>query len=246
MWPGTIMVKWLSMPSSRPSSTAKRKAAAKKAPNERRAFSTPLVISVGNKDQVVIPGAQCVYSYDPDSGKELWRVTYTGFSNVPRPVFGRGLVFIATGFQQPTLIAVRPDGRGDVTRTHIAWTLTRGAPFTPSPLVAGDELYVISDSGILSVLDAVSGRLHYQQRLGGNFSASPVLADGRLYFLSEEGVTTVVAPGTTFNRLAVNRLDAVALASMAVVDGAIVVRSQSHLYRLGASSSPSRRSKLLF
>ena len=205
-----------------------------------QAYTTPLVINVAGHDQLVSVGAYRTEAYEPETGRDIWRVGYAdGFSNVPRPVFGRGLVFIATGFQQPTLIAVRPDGRGDVTRTHIAWTLTRGAPFTPSPLVAGDELYVISDSGILSVLDAVSGRLHYQQRLGGNFSASPVLADGRLYFLSEEGVTTVVAPGTTFNRLAVNRLDAVALASMAVVDGAIVVRSQSHLYRLGASSSPS-------
>ena len=105
----------------------------------------------------------------------------------PRPVFGHGLVYIATGFQQPALIAVRPDGTGDVTSTHVAWSMTRGAPFTPSPLLVGDELYVISDLGVLTCADAKSGKVHWQQRIGGNHSASPIFADGRIYFLSEEG-----------------------------------------------------------
>ena len=153
---------------------------------------------------------------------------------MPRPVFGKGLVFIATGFQQPTMIAVRADGEGDVTRSHIAWTLSRGAPFTPSPLLVGDELYIVSDTGVLTLVDAASGLVHYQQRLGGNYSASPILADGRIYFLSEEGVATVIAPGKMFNRLAVNRLDGSTLASMAMSGGAIYVRSDSHLYRISS------------
>ena len=110
-----------------------------------------------------------------------------GFSNVPRPVFGHGLVYIATGFQQPSLLAVRADGTGDVTKTHIAWTLRRGAPLTPSPLLVGDELYVVSDGGIATCLDAKTGETRWLQRLGGSYSASPVFADGRIYFLSEEG-----------------------------------------------------------
>ena len=153
---------------------------------------------------------------------------------MPRPVYGHGLVFIATGFNQPTLIAVRPDGQGDVTRTHIAWTLSRGAPFTPSPILVGDELYVVNDIGILTVLDAKTGTIHYQQRLGGNYSASPVFADGRIYFQSEEGVTTVIPPGRQFGRLAVSRLDGATLASMAVSSGAIFIRSDTHLYRVGS------------
>lgn len=200
-----------------------------------QAYTTPLVINVGGRDQLLSVGAYRAVAYDPLTGQEIWRVDYEpGFSNVPRPVFGHGLVFIATGFQEPTLIAVRTDGSGDVTRSHIAWTLKRGAPFTPSPILVGDELYVVSDAGILTVVDARTGKVHYQQRLGGNYSASPVLADGRLYFSSEEGVTTVVAPGTTFNRLSANRLEGAMLASMAVADGAIFVRSDTHLYRLGA------------
>ena len=199
-----------------------------------QAYTTPLVITVEGRDQLISVGAYRAGAYDPATGREIWRVSYAdGFSNVPRPVFGNGLVFIATGFQQPTLIAVRPGGEGDVTRTHVAWTLTRGAPFTPSPILVGDLLYVVSDSGILTLVDAAGGKVHYQQRLGGNYSASPVLADGRIYFLSEEGVTTVISPGVAFNRLAVNRLDGATLASMAMSDGAVYIRSHTHLYRLG-------------
>ena len=149
-------------------------------------------------------------------------------------VFGNGLVFIATGFQQPRLIAVRPDGSGDVTSTHVAWTLTRGPPYTPSPLLVDTDLYVVSDGGILTQVDSWTGAVHYQQRLGGgSYSASPVFADGRLYFLSEEGVTTVISPGPAFTRLAVNRLDGATLASMAVVAGAILLRTDRFLYRVG-------------
>lgn len=199
------------------------------------AYSTPLVIRVGEQDQVVSTGAFRVVAYDPLTGRELWRARYAdGFSNVPRPVFAHGLVFVATGFNEPALIAVRPDGRGDVTGTHVAWRLTRGAPFTPSPIVVGDDLYYVSDTGVLSSADARTGQVRWQQRLGGNYSASPVYADGRLYFLSEDGVTTVVAPGA-FRRLATNRLDGDTLASMAVSNGAFYIRTGTHVYRIGTS-----------
>jgi outer membrane protein assembly factor BamB len=174
-----------------------------------QAYSTPLTITVGDRDEVISVGAYRAAAYDPLTGQEIWRVSYgDGFSNVPRPVFGRGLVYIATGFQTPSLIAVRPDGKGDVTRTHVAWTITRG------------------------------GQIQWQQRLGGNYSASPVFADGRIYFQSEEGQTTVVAPGREFKKLAVNRLDGYTLASMAVSQGTLFIRSHSHLYRIGAGSKP--------
>jgi outer membrane protein assembly factor BamB len=204
-----------------------------------QAYTTPLTIRVGDRDQIVSVGAYRAGGYDPASGREIWRVRYDeGFSNVPRPVYGHGLVFIATGFQQPTLIAVRPDGEGDVTRTHVAWTLRRGAPFTPSPILVGDELFVVSDTGILTCVDARTGTVHYQQRLGGNYSASPIWADGRIYFLSEEGVATVIAAGKVFSKLAVNQLDGATLASIAVSGGSLFIRSHSHLYRIGARQRP--------
>jgi outer membrane protein assembly factor BamB len=198
-----------------------------------QAYSTPLAIRAGEKEAIVSVGAYRAAAYDPQNGKELWRVSYAdGFSNVPRPVAGHGLVYIATGFQQPSLLAVRTDGTGDVTRTHIAWTLQRGAPHTPSPVLVGDELYIVSDMGVASCVDAKTGAVVWQQRLGGNYSASPVFADDRIYFLSEEGTSTVIAPGREFRRLAMNQLDGPTLASMAVSGGSFFIRSRSHLYKI--------------
>lgn len=198
-----------------------------------QAYTTPLVVRLPAGDQVISPGAFRAVSYEPRTGKELWQVRYgDGFSNVPRPVYSNGLVFICTGFQQPSLLAVRLDGRGDVTKSHIAWTLKRGVSLTPSPLLIGDELYMVSDNGVASCVDAKTGVPHWQVRLGGNHSASPVYADGRIYFLSEEGESVVIAPGKEFKALAKNQLDGPTLASMAVSKGSIFVRSQTHLYRL--------------
>ena len=199
-----------------------------------QAYSTPLIIRVGDRDQLFSIGAFRASAYDPESGDELWEVSYgDGFSNVPAPVYGHGMVYIATGFQTPSLLAVRADGRGDVTRTHTAWTLRRGAPLTPSPLLVGDELYLVTDFGIATCLDARTGEIHWQERLGGNHSASPVFADGRIYFQNETGVTRVIAPGTEFTLLATSELDGATLASPAVADGSFFIRTESHLYRIG-------------
>jgi outer membrane protein assembly factor BamB len=198
-----------------------------------QAYSTPLAIRAADRDQIVSVGAFHAVAYDPQNGKEIWRVGYPeGFSNVPRPVYGAGLVFITTGFQQPSILAIRPDGKGDVTRTHVAWTLSRGAPLTPSPLLVGDDLYAVTDNGIASCLDARTGAVRWQQRLGHSFSASPVLADGRIYFLDEDGRTTVIKPGGAFEPLATNALDGPTLASMAVAARSLFIRTATHLYRI--------------
>jgi outer membrane protein assembly factor BamB len=207
-----------------------------------QAYSTPLIIRVGDRDEVISVGAYRAAAYDPATGREIWRVGYPvrfpdGFSNVMRPVYGAGLLFISGGFNIPSFMAVRPDGTGDVTRTHVAWTLMRGAPLTPSPLVIDNDLYIVSDNGIALCLDARTGQTYWQQRLNGNYSASPVYADGRIYFLSEEGMATVIAPGHQFRELATNRLDGATLASIAVSNGSIFIRSDTHLYRIGARAS---------
>ena len=200
-----------------------------------QAYATPLIVRVGDRDQLVSPGAYRAAAYDPLTGREIWRVGYVdGFSNVPRPVAGHGLVYIATGFQQPSLIAVRTDGTGDVTRSHVAWKISRGVPLTPSPLLVGDELYFVSDGGVASAVDARSGEVLWQHRLAGNFSASPVFVDGRIYFQSEEGITTVLAPGREFRQLATSRIDGATLASPAIAGRSFFLRSDSHLYRIAA------------
>jgi outer membrane protein assembly factor BamB len=197
------------------------------------AYTTPLVIRVGSAHQVVSPGAFRAVAYNPENGREIWSVRYgDGYSNVPRPVSAHGLVYIATGFNHPNLIAVRPDGSGDVTSSHVAWTERRSAPLTPSPLVVGDELYMVSDSGIASCLDARTGESHWRERLGGSHSASPVHAAGRIYFLNEDGQSVVIEPGKAFRRLATNTVDGRTLASMAISGGSIFIRSATHLYRI--------------
>jgi outer membrane protein assembly factor BamB len=196
-------------------------------------FSTPTLIQAAGRRQVVSPASEYVMAYDPTTGRELWRVRYPGgYSVIPKPVFAHGLVFVCSGYNKPVLHAIRPDGAGDVTKSHVVWTVNRDVPHTPSLLAVGDELYMVADRGIASCLDARTGKVHWSQRLGGNFSASPVLADGRIHFQSEEGVTTVVQPGKLFRSLAVNDLGERTLASMAVAEGAIFIRTEQRLYRI--------------
>ena len=203
----------------------------------RMAYTTPLTIQVEGKPQLVSTGGDQVVTYHPLSGEEIWRVRYDGFSLVPRPVFGLGLVYICTGYPHPSLYAIRPDGEGDVTESHVAWTLKRGVPLNPSPLLVGEELYMVSDRGIASCLAARTGKHHWQERLPGEYSASPVYADGKIYLLNEEGEATVLEVGKEFKKLASNRLPGRTLASFGVHGSAIYLRTDSHLYRIEKPSS---------
>jgi outer membrane protein assembly factor BamB len=198
-------------------------------------FSTPTVIEVDGAKQIISAGSGMVGAYRPEDGEELWRVEYDeGYSVVPRPVFSDGLVFVISGFETPTLLAIDPHGAsGKVTESHVKWRHKKGAPLTPSVLVVDDELYFVSDAGVASCLDTATGKVRWTKRLGGNFSASPVFADGRIYFLSEEGRMHVVARGRSFQLLAANDIEERTLASAAVSHGALYVRSETHLWCFG-------------
>jgi outer membrane protein assembly factor BamB len=200
-------------------------------------FSTPLAVEVDGRTQIVSAASGFVGGYDPADGRELWRVLYgQGYSVVPRPAFAHGLLYVSSGFDSAVLYAIRPQGaKGDVTKSHVAWTIRKGAPNTPSPLVAGDELYLVSDAGIATCADARSGKVHWTERLpGGKFSASPVFADGRVYFQNEEGDGFVVKAGKKYELLAENELGERSLASYAVGDGALFIRTEKHLWKIAA------------
>lgn len=201
--------------------------------NARRkfSFSTPLVIDAKNGQQVILPGSDMVGAYHPDTGAEIWKVTFSGYSVVPRPVTAHGLVFFSSGFDRATAIAVKLGGRGDVTESHVAWTANKGAPHTPSMLTVGNELYMVSDGGIASCIDSQTGKVHWQERLGGGHSASPIDSRQRIYFVSEAGVVNVVAAKKEFKLLATNKLGERSLASPAVADGALFIRTAGHLWR---------------
>ncbi len=199
-------------------------------------FCTPLVIEVGGVKQLITPGSGVVQSLDPATGSELWRVNYDqGYSVVPRPVFAEGLLFVCTGYDKPGLLAIRVDAgsKGDVTGSHLAWRLDKFVPHNPSAVVVGNEVYCVADNGVLSCVDAKTGKVHYQERCTGPSSSSILSADGKLFLLDERGQGVVVQAGTTFKVLATNDLDERSLASYAVVGSDLLVRTAEHLYRFG-------------
>ena len=204
----------------------------------RKAFATPQIVMVGGSPVLVSAGSMAAYGYDPLTGKELWRLEErTSFSASVRPVAGHGLVYYSTGFNTGQVLAVRPDGRGDVTNTHVAWRATRGAPKKPSPLLIGDLLYVVNDNGVVTCLEAKTGAEVWTGRVPDSYSASPITAGGRIYFFNEDGKATVIEAGRTFKILAENTLDDGFMATPAVDGSALYLRTKSHLYRVQAPAS---------
>lgn len=196
-------------------------------------FCTPTLIDVDGQKQIIAPGSDCVLALDPQTGDTIWDVRYDGYSVVPKPLYYNGLVYISTSFDDSKMLAIRPDGRGVVTDTHVQWEVDRFVPKTPSMVPYQGHIYSVSDDGIMLCVDAETGEIVYRQRLGGKFSASPLLIGDRLYFTSESGLTTVVRAGQSeFTMLAENDLGERTLASGAVTSAAIFLRTAAALYRI--------------
>jgi outer membrane protein assembly factor BamB len=208
-----------------------------KMPYPAHSCCTPLVVQVNGIDQVLVPGAQRTVAYDLTTGKELWWVTHGGWSIVPRPIFGNGLFYTTTGYTAPdqdsTLMAIRPDGSGDVTESKVVWRTTRHVPMMPSPVLVSNRLFAVADeAGTAYCLDALTGADVWRQRIGGKYSASPLAAPGRIYFFDRDGTTTVVETADTFRVLARNKLESGCMASAAVAGRVLILRTKSHLYRI--------------
>ena len=194
-------------------------------------FCTPLLIDQGGRKIVVSPYSGAVAAYDPADGKEIWRVLYgQGFSVTPRPVYADGMVFISSGFSQTHVHAIRLGGHGDVTDTHVAWKSASDPPHVPSLLLVGKKLYYISDKGVVSCLDAASGKQYWQGSIRAPVSASPVFAGGRIYITSEKGKTFVIKAGEKFEILAENDLGERTFASPAVSGKTLFIRTKATLY----------------
>jgi len=203
----------------------------------RKAHSTPLIVNVGGKQQMLSVGAKAGYGYDPRTGREIWRVRYDDWSVAPRPLYRNGLAYFVTGFGKGELWAIKADAaRGDVTDTHIAWKLKTRVSKTPSPLLVDDLLYMVADESFVSCVEAASGTVVWTERIGGKYAASPLYADGRMYFFDQEGNTTVLKPGRTFEVLATNKLANGFMASPAVEGKALFLRTRKDLYRVEAGS----------
>ncbi len=198
----------------------------------RKAYSTPLLVTTGKDTQMLSVGAKALYGYDPASGRELWKVRTPAFSGAASPVYGNGLAYMITGFGKTELLALRIDGRGDVTDTSVAWKTASQVPQIPSPLLVGDLFFMANDAGTLTCLEAASGRQVWRERLRGDFSASLLYADGHIYCFSREGVTTVLQAARTYELLATNELDSGCMASPAVSGKTLFLRTKEHLYRI--------------
>lgn len=202
--------------------------------DQKKAYCTPIAVTDSSgREQLICMGSQWMVSYDPATGKEIWKVRHgKGFSVVPRPVYQDDVVYFSTGFGKPQLWAVKVDGKGDVTDTHVLWTVIKGIPAKPSPILHEGLIYVVEDNGVASCLEAETGEEIWKKRVGGKFSASPILVNGNLYFASHEGDVTVIAAGREGKVVAENQLDGQIMASPAVVDNALILRTAEAIYRI--------------
>jgi outer membrane protein assembly factor BamB len=199
----------------------------------RKAFSTPLIHDFGQGPILISHGSKAVYGYEPESGKELWRVeeqkTHSGSG---RPIVGNGLIYCSMGHPKSELWAIKPGGSGDVTGTHVAWKVKRNVPTRSSAVLAESLIFMVDDSGIATCLEAKTGEQVWNERIGGTYSAAPIYGAGRIYFFSEDGKATVLQAGRKLNVLGTNSLGDGFMATPAVADNSFILRSKSHLYRV--------------
>lgn len=202
-------------------------------PNRMRSYCTPTIFQAAGKTQMVLSGSICVASYDPDTGKPHWLINGPTEQFVASVVFTDDIFFVTGGFPELHLIAIRPDGAGNVTDTHIAWRDTVGVSYVPSPIAHGNHFFVVSDRGLASCFEAKTGKRMWQQKLGRHHSASAVAAGGNVYFLDDDGKMFVLKAGPKFELIARNELGEECYASPAISHGRIFIRTLGNLYCIG-------------
>ena len=206
----------------------------------RKSHGTPLITTVGGKAQLLSVSAKAAYGYDPNNGHELWRVEYNDWSSAPRPLYEQGLAYLVTGLTKREMWAVKPDGHGDVTATHVVWKLNTHVGKYASPLLVNGLIYTAAEESFVTCVEAATGAVVWTERIGGKYAASPIYADGRLYFFSQDGTTTVLKPGRSLEVMATNTLASGFMASPAAEGKALYLRTKTHLYRVEATDTGSK------
>ena len=204
----------------------------KKKGDERKGFNTPLIITVNGQDQLISVGAKSSFAYDPLTGMEIWHVEFPNHSAAARPFFDGEKVYVSTGYGKADLLAIWPDGQGDVTETKVAWVYKKNVPRRASFLVIDKRLYMVDDGGVATCLNTENGEMIWREGLGGNHSASLLYANGLIYAFNEFGEGRLFKPSDTFEVVRENKLEVGMLASPAVVGDSLILRTRSHLYRI--------------
>lgn len=201
----------------------------------RKAYTTPVIVNTGGKLQLISPGARAAFAYEPHTGKEIWTVAFPGFSNATSAVVKDNVTYISTGHGKTEMIAVKTDGKGDVTDSHVLWRIGRNMPLQPSSVIVGDLMFQANDGGIATCIDLKTGDLLWTQRLGDGkeqYSASALYADGKVFFFGREGLCTIIEPAAEFKLIATNKLPSGMMASPAVAGKSLFLRTKTHLYRI--------------
>lgn len=205
--------------------------------NKTRSYSTPIIRTIDKREQMILCGSKSVASYDPANGERHWIIDGPTEQFVASIVYNGKYAFVTGGFPERHILAIRPEGRGNITKTHIAWRAKKGASYVPSPVVLGPYFVIVADNGIASCFKAEDGTRLWMERLGGGHSASAITANGLAYFVSDRGITTVLRPGAEFEVVAKNDLKELVSGSPAVSQGQIFIRGQKHLYCIGKKSN---------
>lgn len=204
-------------------------------PNKTRSYCTPIIREIDGRTQMILSGSLSVASYDPDTGDQHWVIDGPTEQFVASIVYHEdlNLLFMTCGFPQKHMLAIRPDGSGNVTKTHVAWRDTAGASYVPSPIAIGDYFLVVADNGVASCFVAETGERHWRERLPGGHSASILAANGLAYFTSDEGIVSVLKPGPTFDVIAQSEVGENVYASPAVYGNQLFIRGEEHLFCIG-------------
>jgi outer membrane protein assembly factor BamB len=206
-------------------------------PNKTRSYCVPLIVDAAGKKQMVMTGSMCVASYNPDTGRQYWIIDGPTEQFVASPVFTEGVFLITGGYPDHHVLGIKPDGEGNVTKTHILWRDTKGVSYVPSPVALGKYFFIVSDEGMASCFNAKTGKREWNHRLGKHHRPSIVSAEGRLYFLDDDGTSWVVKAGPKFELLATSALDEPCSASPAISHGHIYIRALHHLYSIGPAEN---------
>ena len=201
--------------------------------NKTRSYATPIIRTIGKREQMILCGDKSVASYDPANGKRHWIIDGPTEQFVASMVYNGKYAFVTGGYPERHILAIRPEGSGNITDTHIAWRVKKGASYVPSPVVVGPYFVVVADNGIASCFKAEDGTRLWMERLGGGHSASAITADGLAYFVSDRGITSVLKPGPKFEEPKKNDLNELVSGSPAISQGQIFIRGQKHLFCIG-------------